>query len=193
MSRTQLLGLVQQSGLALARHATVESSQLLGAQGGSVLQQLRGFALGRVPKQISLVQNYKQLSKFKLSALVVLTAGAGYAAGSGDSIDWKGFAWTSLGTFGASACANTLNQLYEVTNDRLMSRTCNRPLPAGRLSSMHAAGFALATGAMGLAILYYKVRRGWFVMVLFTVVIVHTGFSACKRAARPCVRTSCSS
>ena len=105
----------------------------------------------------SLINDYKQLSKFKLSSLVVLTASAGFVAGSGDSIDWEGLAWTSLGTFGAAACANTLNQLYEVANDRLMSRTCNRPLPAGRLSKAHAAVFAFMAGASGLGILFYKV------------------------------------
>lgn len=59
----------------------------------------------------TLLQSYKQLSKARLSALVVLTAGAGFVAGSGDDFDWSGLLWTSLGTFGAAACANTLNQV----------------------------------------------------------------------------------
>lgn len=103
------------------------------------------------------LRDYKQLSKFKLSALVALTASAGFAAGSGDSIDYEKLAWTSLGTFGAAACANTFNQLYEVVNDSRMSRTCNRPLPAGRLGPRHALAFALLTGAAGLWMLYEKV------------------------------------
>jgi hypothetical protein len=59
----------------------------------------------------ALLGDLKQLSKFKLSSLVVLTASAGFVAGSGEQLDWAGLAWTSLGTFGAAACANTLNQV----------------------------------------------------------------------------------
>ncbi len=104
------------------------------------------------------MHNYKQLSKFKLSSLVVLTSAAGYVAGSGQEIDWFGLGWTSLGTFGAAAAANTLNQIYEVVNDSKMSRTCNRPLPAGRMTRLHAATFALTMGSLGLGVLMEKVR-----------------------------------
>lgn len=79
-----------------------------------LLRQQRVFSSlpqgAAAPPRRRLLQVYKQLSKAKLSALVVLTASAGYIAGSGDTVDWSGFAWTSLGTFGAAACANTLNQ-----------------------------------------------------------------------------------
>lgn len=57
-----------------------------------------------------LLQDYKQLSKFKLSSLVVLTASAGFVAASGEHIDYAKLGWTCLGTLGAAACANTLNQ-----------------------------------------------------------------------------------
>ncbi len=110
-----------------------------------------------------LIHDYKQLSKFKLSSLVVLTASAGFAAASGDAIDYEKLAWTCLGTMGAAACANTLNQIYEVANDRMMSRTRNRPLPAGRMGRLHAAVFAAVCGAAGLWVLHEKVRpAGWW-------------------------------
>jgi heme O synthase-like polyprenyltransferase len=106
----------------------------------------------------------KQLSKFKLSALVALTGSAGFVAGSGEHLDWAGLAWTSIGTMGAACSANALNQLYEISNDARMRRTCNRPLPTGRMLPAHAAGFALVSGAVGLGILYFQasVSDGWF-------------------------------
>jgi len=76
---------------------------------------------------------------------------------SGEHLDWAGLAWTSLGTMGAACSANALNQLYEISNDARMRRTCNRPLPTGRMTPAYAAGFALASGAAGLGILYFKV------------------------------------
>lgn len=48
-----------------------------------------------------------------------------------------------------------LLQVYEVTNDALMKRTCNRPLPTRVVSRAHALGFALTCGAAGLSILAY--------------------------------------
>lgn len=59
----------------------------------------------------ALLRDYKQLSKLKLSALVVATAGAGFVAGSGERIDWGKLAWTALGTMSCAASANTLNQV----------------------------------------------------------------------------------
>ncbi|MEW5308636.1 MAG: hypothetical protein WDW38_000579 [Sanguina aurantia] len=114
----------------------------------------RGVAPSLTSSIKQLLQDYKQLSKAKLSALVVLTAVSGYVAGSGDEIAWEGMAWTALGTFASSACANTLNQLYEINNDSRMARTRGRPLPTGRLSTLHGAAFAVVTGAAGVAILY---------------------------------------
>ena len=58
------------------------------------------------------MQNWKQLSKFKLSALVVASSAAGFVAGSDEHVDWSKLAWTALGTMGAAASANTLNQVW---------------------------------------------------------------------------------
>jgi protoheme IX farnesyltransferase len=133
-------GLRQAAAAAAATSSrAVATSTSNGRQNRSAFRRLKAF-----------LRDYKQLSKFRLSALVALTASAGFAAGSGDSIDYEKLAWTSLGTLGAAACANTLNQLYEVANDARMARTCNRPLPAGRLGSRHALLFAVLTGAGGL-------------------------------------------
>ena len=105
-----------------------------------------------------LLKNYKQLSKFRLSGLVVATAAAGYVAASKESIQWEGLGWTSLGTMLCSSSANALNQLYEVVNDSKMTRTAVRPLPTGRMSRAHAAVFALVTGVTGIYILNEKVN-----------------------------------
>ncbi|CAI5989757.1 unnamed protein product [Closterium sp. NIES-64] len=96
---------------------------------------------------------YYELSKTRLSLLVVATAAAGFVMGSDDRVDWAGLGWTSLGTFLAAASANTWNQVYEVANDALMKRTRGRPLPAGRMTRQHAIAWGLLTGASGLAIL----------------------------------------
>jgi protoheme IX farnesyltransferase len=144
------------------------------------------------------MRDYKQLSKFRLSALVALTASAGFAAGSGDSIDYEKLAWTSLGTLGAAACANTLNQLYEVANDARMARTCNRPLPAGRLSSRHALLFAVLSGVAGLWTLAEQVNMQGLAAGLAAWERMHSSLQdpVMARAAgmhAACVYTGCTS
>lgn len=123
---------------------------------------------------------WNKLSKAKLSFLVVSTAATGYVVASPASVNYTKLAWTSLGTFLTSACANCLNQIYEVRNDKLMARTKNRPLPSGRISMAYAALFALTTGTSGAWILSTKVgclprgRRGsCFTMRHVTSTIVY--------------------
>jgi protoheme IX farnesyltransferase len=120
----------------------------LGARDASAVSRLK-----------ALFHDYKQLSKFRLSALVVSTAAAGYAAGSKEGINWQGMGWTCLGTMLASSSANALNQAYERVNDGQMRRTLNRPLPAGRMSRAHALAFAAITGAGGVWLLLEKTNE----------------------------------
>jgi protoheme IX farnesyltransferase len=104
-----------------------------------------------------LLRDYKLLSKARLSALVVSTSAAGYAAGSKEKIDWAGLGWCSLGTGMCASAANTLNQVYEVANDARMKRTMGRPLPAGRMSKLHALAFAAVLSCGGIYLLKEKV------------------------------------
>jgi len=105
------------------------------------------------PRQIRRdVRSYMQLSKAKLSALVVASSAFGFImagpAGSGASL-----LAVSLGTALCSASASALNQIYEVDNDGRMARTRARPLPSGRLTMKASVAFAAASGAAGTAVL----------------------------------------
>ncbi|TVU33926.1 hypothetical protein EJB05_15742, partial [Eragrostis curvula] len=114
-------------------------------QAGSVSDALRHY--GRC---------YFELSKARLSALVVATSGAGYVLGSGNIVDIAGLCFTCTGTMMVAASANTLNQVFEIKNDAKMKRTMRRPLPSGRISPAHAAMWATSVGAAGTALLAWK-------------------------------------
>ncbi len=90
-----------------------------------------------------------ELSKARLSALVVLTTGVGFVLGSGVTIDWVAFALTLLGTGISAAGANTLNQCRERERDARMQRTRKRPLPAAEISPATAWTFGLACAITG--------------------------------------------
>lgn len=118
---------------------------------------------------------YWELSKARLSMLVVTTAGAGYVMGSGLAIDMYGLSWTCLGTFLIAAAANTINQILEVENDAQMKRTNRRPLPSGRISTEHAMALAAATSISGVVLLASQANTvaaglGAINLVLYTLV-----------------------
>ncbi|XP_033124433.1 protoheme IX farnesyltransferase, mitochondrial-like [Anneissia japonica] len=110
---------------------------------------------------------YMQLSKSRLTGLVVLSAMAGYGMSSGDFVPTT-FALMSLGTFFTSCSANAMNQFFEVPFDSQMLRTRNRVLVRGLLSSTHSVGFAAIAGLSGLTIL------GLFVNPLSAVIGITT-------------------
>ncbi|RLN48788.1 hypothetical protein BBJ28_00008797 [Nothophytophthora sp. Chile5] len=95
---------------------------------------------------------YSQLSKARLSALVVMTTGAGFLM-AGGPISWGTFAAATVGTSLAAASANTFNQCWEVELDAKMHRTHRRPLPSGRITRQHALTFGAATAAASTGIL----------------------------------------
>mmetsp|Transcript_9339 Transcript_9339/g.28129 ORF Transcript_9339/g.28129 Transcript_9339/m.28129 type:complete len:268 (+) Transcript_9339:245-1048(+) len=109
---------------------------------------------------VGLSGDYLKLSKHKLSGLVVYTGIVGYVVGSEYS-DSKAFdavklGWTTAGIGLCAASANALNQWYEMDRDAKMARTRLRPLPAGRMSPLHALAFAAAAGVVGVTILKEK-------------------------------------
>ena len=88
---------------------------------------------------MQIVRTYSQLSKARLSALVLVTAAAGFLAATprGTPLNWKLFLGTMAGTGLAAASAAMWNQLLEKRQDALMKRTVNRPLPSGAVGTLH--------------------------------------------------------
>jgi protoheme IX farnesyltransferase len=96
---------------------------------------------------------YLELSKIRLTAMVLITAAVGFVLGSPGPLDYARLGWTILGTGLAAAGASALNQLLEIRRDAMMRRTRGRPLPSGQISALHATLFAVATSLAGVAIL----------------------------------------
>src|SRR5262249_56549158 len=90
---------------------------------------------------------YFELTKPRITSLVVPSALAGFALGSPSSIDWASLLHTALGVALLSGGVNALNQYWERDLDALMRRTKLRPLPAGKLAARNALVFG---GAISL-------------------------------------------
>ena len=90
-----------------------------------------------VLKKNSLLGDYLQLFKVRVTSLIVMTAWAGYYMGAAKS-GVSSLTWTLLNALVGigMTCAGSaaLNEVLEYKIDALMRRTRNRPLPAGRMS-----------------------------------------------------------
>ena len=96
---------------------------------------------------------YPELSKYRLSALVVVTSAAGFLC-AGAPIDLCSLVAVTTGTALCAASAGTFNQVLERFHDAKMLRTRLRPLPSGRISTAEAFSWGATSGLAGTALLY---------------------------------------
>jgi len=99
------------------------------------------------------VSAYAELTKPRITFLVVLTAAAGFCMGSAAGIDYLKLLNMSLGIALLSSGLSTLNQYFERDLDRLMRRTQARPLPTGKLLPIEAVIFGLVLSVIATAYL----------------------------------------
>lgn len=101
----------------------------------------------------SRLADYFELAKVRLSLLVLVVTAAGFCLGVEGPFEFISLVNTILGTALVAFAANALNQYLERDYDRLMQRTADRPIPAGRMSSAEALAFGIASAVAGLVYL----------------------------------------
>ncbi len=87
------------------------------------------------------VAAYLELTKPRITFLIVLTAAAGFALASPGRVDYRAMLTAMVGIALLSSGIATLNQYMERDLDGLMRRTANRPLPSGKLLPWEALAF----------------------------------------------------
>ncbi len=105
---------------------------------------LEGHPVERTAAGASKFSAYVELTKPRITFLVVLTAAAGFCLGSAQAIDYLKLLHLSLGIVFLSSGISALNQFMERETDGLMRRTESRPLPSGRLAARPALVYGLA-------------------------------------------------
>lgn len=99
--------------------------------------------------------DYLVLTKFRLAALVIISAVLGYLIGADSHIDIVALVSVTIGGSFITASANGLNQVFERYTDKLMDRTKNRPLAAGRMEASEGLTVSIVTGVLGTLILWF--------------------------------------
>jgi len=106
-----------------------------------------------IEKSPSMVRNLIEITKPRLSVVVVFSSIAGYFLGA-DVYDWKVILMLVVGGYFLVGSSNVFNQIIEKDLDALMKRTRNRPLPTGRISVTAAWVYGLIMALSGIYILY---------------------------------------
>jgi len=113
----------------------------------ATLERVRGSSASALRSRIG---DYLELTKPRITGLVMVTAAAGFYLGSSGTFDVVLFAHAIFGVALVAAGTSALNQVIERDIDALMKRTRNRPLPSGRVRTMPAAVFSGVLAAAGI-------------------------------------------
>jgi heme o synthase len=137
----------------------------------------------------SLLRDYAELMKARVTTLIVMTAWCGYYFGAQkagvSSLSW-GLFHALLGIGLVSSGTAALNEVMEYKVDGHMRRTAQRPLPTGRMSLLHAtAAGLLATlgGSIYLAIFCNQLTG---LLTFLTSVVYLAAYTPLKRISPIC-------
>ena len=137
----------------------------------------------------SLLRDYAELTKLRVTSLIVMTAWCGYFFGAHKA----GVPWLSLGLFHAllgiglvSSGTAALNEVMERDVDANMRRTARRPLPAGRMSVFHAAAVGLLAAIGGSIYLAAFTNPLTGLLTFLTSVVYLAAYTPLKRISPIC-------
>ncbi len=121
-----------------------------------------------------------QLVKVRLTFLVLVTTGVGFYLGR-NHVDLGGLLHVLTGSALAAAGASALNQWWERDLDALMSRTRERPVPAGRIAAHNALISGCVLSIFGVVYLALTTNLLAAFLAALTVVIYLFAYTPLKR------------
>ncbi len=129
---------------------------------------------------------YAELTKPRLTLLVLVTTAAGAYLGSSSIVDPWLVARTLLGTWLVASGASALNQVMECDADAVMRRTQSRPIPSGRMQPLEALRFGVAFAIAGLVVLALGVNLLTSVLAAVTLASYLFLYTPMKRRTALC-------
>lgn len=123
----------------------------------------------------SKIGDYAAFIKLRLASLVVFSAVLGYMLAV-PAVDWSILTILCVGGFLVTGSSNGFNQIIERDLDKLMDRTKDRPIAAGRMSITEGFVVASLSGIVGVWMLFYlNTLTGVLgVLALFSYVAIYT-------------------
>ena len=119
------------------------------------------FDLGVIPELLKLM-------KPRVMSLVIFTCAVGLLTAP-NSVSFTTSALGILIVAAGAGAAGALNMWYEADVDKLMTRTCLRPIPRGSLQKNQALYFGTALSVLSVITLYYFTNLLSASLLLFTI------------------------
>src|SRR5262249_51018267 len=132
------------------------------------------------------MRDYLELTKPRITLLILICTAVGYWFGCGASFHASTLAQALLGTALLASGTAALNQWYEVDSDAKMRRTRRRPLPAGRIKRRNGLVFGLLLSAAGFTEVWYGTNRLAAALGLFTLLSYLLLYTPLKRRSPIC-------
>lgn len=110
------------------------------------------------------IKNYWPMIKSLQSGLLLITGLAGYMSARCPVFNLGTMTLLTISLFLTISGSTVLNMWHDRDIDALMSRTCWRPLPAGKVSPPEALGLGLGLSLIGLLV-------GWLLAPLYAIVL----------------------
>lgn len=122
------------------------------------------------PEELTLTQrltDYYELCKPRVVLLIVFTAMVGMFLATPGMVPIPILVIGTIGIGLMAASAAAINQMIDRKADARMARTCGRPLVTRHLTLGQSVRFAIAIGAIGMALLYFFVNplTAWLTLV----------------------------
>ncbi|MGA2356182.1 MAG: heme o synthase [Terriglobales bacterium] len=138
---------------------------------------------------MSRLRDYAELTKARITTLIVLTAWCGYFFGAqrmGASSWTLGLFHALFGIALVSSGTAALNEVLESKVDARMRRTALRPLPSGRMTRLHAAmvGLSLTLGGSIYLAIYANLLTG--LLVFLTALVYLAAYTPLKKVSPIC-------
>ena len=138
------------------------------------------------PTRIMVVRDYLELTKPRITLLILICTAVGYWFGCGVTFHWTVLAHALLGTALLASGTSALNQWYEMESDAKMRRTRRRPLPAGRIKPRDGLAFGLLVSAAGFADLWLGTNLLAAALGLFTLLTYLLLYTPLKQRSPAC-------
>lgn len=138
---------------------------------------------------VSRLRDYAELTKARITTLIVLTAWCGYFFGAhrmGVSAWSLGLLQALLGVALVSSGTAALNEVLESSVDARMRRTALRPVPSGRMTKAHAATVGLALTLGGSLYLAIATNLLTGLLVFLTSVVYLAAYTPLKKISPIC-------
>jgi heme o synthase len=132
-------------------------------------------------------RDFIEVSKPRIVVVLVITAITSYLAATrfdatpnvAWDISWWHLGFLTLSGALASMGASALNHYYDRDIDKVMARTAQRPIPAGRLSPSTVLWYGIGVSALAVAIAWFTLNpmaTGMIALGIFFYVLIYTAW-----------------